>query len=90
MTNEEKNEMKKLVSEHIQEKSKELEAKMPKLTWLWRIISILALAMGMYSLTSCTMTQSSTQGDGAVKTTTISFDPDNTVKYIIPVVHGGK
>lgn len=90
MTEDDKNEMKKLILEHVQEKTVELEKKLPKWTWLWRAISILALIAGTYAITGCTMSQMSTS-DGTSKTTTLSFNPDmDMIRYVIPVVHTTK
>lgn len=81
--------MKNLVLEHVQEKTVELEKKIPKLTWLWRIISILAFVASMYTMASCTVSQTAVK-DGTSKTTTMSFNPDfNSIlqaRYAVPVV----
>lgn len=52
----------------------------------------LALLVGVFVLTSCTVTQSEVV-DGNSKTTTMSFNPDvSTImqRYAVPVVNVGK
>lgn len=52
----------------------------------------LALLVGVFALTSCTVTQSEVI-DGNSKTTTMSFNPDvSTImqRYAVPVVNAGK
>lgn len=76
MTDEDKKEMNGLILEHIQEKTKDLEKKLPKWTWLWRIISLLALIASAYSISGCTVSQMSVKDDGSKKSTVVTFDPD--------------
>lgn len=91
MTEEDKKEMNGLILEHVQEKTKDLEKKLPKWTWLWRIISLLALIASAYSLSGCTVSQMSVKDDGTSKTTTMSFNPDiNSIiqaRYVVPTVN---
>lgn len=42
------------IEKMIEQKSAELERKIPKLTWLWRLISLLALAASACCMNSCT------------------------------------
>lgn len=57
MTDEEMKQMKKLVAEHVAEKSKELSAKTGNkyISYFFRIISTVAATIGVYLLTQCTI-----------------------------------
>lgn len=76
------------IEKMIEQKSAELERKIPKLTWLWRLISLLALAASACCLNSCTFSQTTTDGEVS-KVTTVQINPsDDIIHYAIPVVRG--
>lgn len=93
MTIEEQKQVEEL-AEKIKNTEQALEKKLPKWTWLWRIIGIIALILGAYANIGCTYSQTTTKTqDAESKTTIVQWEqPDLTqlVKYRVPTVQVGK